>query len=269
MQPLLCILDLGRLQQILMDPVGNILQALKLASPHQRRQVLCACVDQMNNEEAESLAVLLSRRRSRLDILSNLSTELQLCIVDHLDVRDIYTYTLVCRAWRDVFLGSGPIVNHLLSKWFSLYEKGSAHEKSQSLYHAVRNRFFQARGCFRSRVTMPLGRLANGQFPVARREHLQDGRAYVDIACSAFSDRYERTQIEMGARGSTRHLRRYANGRFAWQSRASTSPIVVHDLHTNEKKLFTHPQQTLVAGLNMYLIALGNKLVIGTSERTL
>lgn len=250
-----------------MDPVSNILQAFKLASPHQRQQVLCACIEHLNDDEAVSLANFLSWKRSRLDILSNLPKELQLCVIDHLEINDIYIYTLVCRAWRDLFLGSSGIVDYLLSKWFPLYGKESVQEKSQLLSHAVRKQYFRATGRFRSRMTMPLRRLVNGQFPVARLEHLRHGCTYVDLACSASSAQY--SWIQPQRLGTTGILTRYANGRLAWQPRTTASAIVIHDFHTNEQKEFTHPLQTLVAGLNMYLIALGNKLVIGVSERTL
>lgn len=251
-----------------MDPVTTLLRAFDLATSDQRENILRGLVDRLSRDEVLSLDKFRSWRDARFDILSSLPAELQLCVVDRLNIRDVYPCTLVCRSWAVLFLNAKPIVNHLLSEWFPLLRhEASAREKSLMLSRAVRLRHYRSTGRFRCRMTFPLRRLVDGGFSPGRLERLQHGHTYVDLACSASPDRYLSTQPSRHGRAGV--LTRYAHGRLAWQPREPASPIAVHDLRTNEHKLFTHPRQTLVAALNMYLIALGDRLVVGASGRSM
>lgn len=251
-----------------MDCVTNLLRAFDLASANQREQILRGLVDRLTRDEAASLDKFSRWRSASFDMLTRLPTELQLCILDRLDIRHVHLCTLVCRAWRALLLGATPIVNHLLSTWFPLcHDKRPGHGNSVMLWRAIRSHHLRATGCFRSRLTLPLRRLVDGGFSSGRRERLRHDHTYEDLTCSASPDRYACLQPSKNGRFDI--IRRYAHGRLAWQPRAPTSPIVVHDLHTHEQTLFTHPRQTLVAGLNMYLLALGDRLVVGASGRTM
>lgn len=251
-----------------MDHVAQLLRAFDLASASQREQILHGLVDRLTRDEAALLDRFSRWRSASFDVLTRLPTELQLCVLDQLDIRHVYVCTLVCRAWRALLLGAKPIVSHLLSTWLPLCDdKPSGRDASLVLWRAVRSSHLRATGRFRSRLTLPLRRLVGGGFSSGRRERLRHGHTYEDSTCSACPDRY--ACLQPSGHGRVDILSRYAHGRLAWQPRAPAAPIVVHDLRTHEQRLFTHPRQTLVAGLGMFLVALGDRLVVGAAGRTL
>lgn len=251
-----------------MDVVTVMLRRFDLASANQREKLLYGLIDRLTDQEAASLDTHWSWRQKRFDIVSTLPIELQLSLIDHLDVKDLFNCTLVCKGWRGLLLETVAVVNDLLSKRFPRLVRGSARENSRLLFQAIRHRYFRATGRFRTRLTMSWGRAADGYHLPVRLECLNRGHTYMDrLACSATPDRLLSPWIQPPRRASADTAWHYARGRFAWRPRAPLSHIVVDDFRTGQRKLFTHPQNTFVTGLNIRLIALGDRLVVGASGR--
>lgn len=255
-----------------MDAVSAVLQRFALASAGQREEILHGLMNNLTDREAVSMARYWSWQNKKLDILSELPLELQLGVIDHLDVKTLFSCTLVCCSWRNLFLNTALVVNDLLLKRFPLLGKGSGDENSRLLFQAIRNRYFRATGRFRTRLTISMGQSANagagGTFSPGRLECLKSGHTFIDrLECSATPVQVFWLQPSRG--GPAAHVRCYAKGRFASQPPGPARHIVVHDFRTGQHKLFKHPRATLVSGFNTRLLALGDKLVVASCARTM
>lgn len=248
-----------------MSVVSHLLRGFELATAEQREQVLSGLVDLLTEDELANLDKFRARKTARFDIFGSLPMELRIFVLRYLDVPDIHASTLVCRRWQHLLLGCNDIVDHLLQDRFPLFKHVAAEERPQVLSRALRTWFFRATGRFRSRFTSTFGLHSDGSPAPGRLERLQLDRTYTDVSCFA-ATRHHYTEPETCMSPRTC----YAEGWFAWQQSSvvsSMQPIILHNLRTNVQKVFKHPRQSIVSGLMVQLLALGNDLLIGSYHR--
>lgn len=247
-----------------MPPLVEALRAFELADTTQRDCIFRGLVDRITDNEAASLDRYLRCRKSRFDILGNLPTELQLCIVEHLETREIYLHTLVCHRWQDLFLQSEKVINHLLSTRFPPQTNGTVYENSKRLLQALRINYFRSTGRFRTRLTLPLRRKTGEGLSPGRLQGLKHGHIYQDLTCADSSALSRDPEPDFLSAASVH----YSHGRLAWQQRITpASDIIVHNLRTHRQKPLKWPRSPLITGLNAQLVALGDKLLVAADGR--
>lgn len=232
----------------------------------ERKQALYDLVDRASDDDADWLQLLLTRRKIRLDILGNLPTELVLHVLDHLDLQDVHMFVRVCRRWRRL-ARSQDTVDFLYSKWLPFHKTPQDKYRDLSLAAAKAHR--RMTGCFPVRMTIKYDHLAKPGASPTRPERLQPNHTYKDFQCAEDTilnpSVAPRPDFEQDFRRSYRVL--YAHGVVVWYS-GPDAPIDTHDLRNDSRSQLSVPLRFFLTGEFLELIALGNKLVVAASSRT-
>lgn len=235
----------------------------------ERKQTLSDVVDLMTDDDAAWLQELLSRRKARYDILANLPTELVLHVLDHLDLRDVHMYVRVCRRWRHLSQ-SQDTVDFLYSKWLPFYPKTSE-KKHRHLSLAAAKAHLRTTGCFSVRMTTTYHHKADDDASPTRLERLLPNHTYKDVLCSEGgiidTSPTPRQDFEPDFRRPYRLL--YAHGVVVWYSGPGAQPVDIHDLRSDKRSQLDVPLRFFLTGEFLELMALGNKLVVAASSRTM
>ncbi|ROW06525.1 hypothetical protein VMCG_04295 [Cytospora schulzeri] len=241
----------------------KLLQDFDLAGPAERQEIIRGLVVRISVDEAKCLA----KARHKHDLFGHdqLPAELRLMIVQYLDISDIFNCTfLVCRKWKDLFLGFMEMAEDVLHKWFPcFYNRDMPAEDMMDMFsQAITKRYLRDSGRFQTRLNYRFAK-SDGEYPIGRIEGLQQGHTYKDLTCSATSSK----SPEISGSTATKYL--YAEGRLAWQLKESdpgSFAIYLQDLHRSHAQnfcVFQLPGQ-LVQGIKLKLEALGNELLVAS-----
>ncbi|KAL1864660.1 hypothetical protein VTK73DRAFT_5698 [Phialemonium thermophilum] len=244
-----------------------------------RRANIRNLLSSLTKYEIREAALQLSAVEFRFDIIGNIPTEILLLIAEYVRITDIYTFFIVSRRWKEVWLQ--PQVVRLLARRFfpgflecvPYLEKTAAHpQNTEELFHQEICKFqlrFYAK--FRSMMEVncwiPSGFQQDIYFQLDTHLPLDDDVMNLKGTDSRTPPFPEFSDYPL-----------YSDGRVAWvlprvevPSSSFIFGCVVDDLRTQVRKVYRVHNRDLPPTLeaNNCLAALGDQLVVMAAGRTL
>ena len=253
------------------DPSGHF------ASPAERRNFLQKFAASLSGQEVRLMLEELNKRDFRCDILANLPMELHVHVVQYLDIADLWPCLNVSRKWRQILLDSHIVKKTAQRLLPGLLEYRGEAERTWSpdapplesledaVLRGIQTRYRRGSGKFRwavsSSITFPMAR----SFPLDPAHHpvvSRSLRSYLNN-CPASTNGYADDMFYSYAVDI-----KYHNGRICWHPLMGKPWIVVDNLRTCLRRVYTVPNLVL-EGSWLRVEFLGDKLLVGSVGRIL
>lgn len=238
-----------------------------------RRRNLQNLLSALTSHEIRDLGKYAAEVDFRTDIFGRLPMELRLEIAEYLDAADLFNFLNVSRTWREAWSHSS-MINLFMPGFLEDHHRKDAMASSgqdvQALFYKKCQRYSaRCRGKYQYGLAEVLARLPEGN------------RQYSDTNFAVDTEYHQRTNrwksptswselISPLADSGFRNLL-YYDGRVVWQpefARSNNSLIIVDSLESQLRKEYTIPE-AVIRGGEAKLMALGDKLVVASLDRTL
>lgn len=253
------------------DPIGH------LAGPVERRDFLQRLAASLSGQEVRLMLEELNKRDFRRDILANLPVELHTNIVQYFDIVELWPCLNVSKRWRQILLDSHIVKTMAHRLLPGLLEYRDERERTSppgappldsledAFLKGMRARYRRRSGKFRwavsASILFPMARsfpLDPAHHPAVSRTlkmYLNSGPASSDgYADSLFYDYV----VDI----------KYNSGRICWHPQMNKPWIVVDNLRTCLRRVYTVPNLVL-EGAWVRVEYLGDKLLVGSVGRVL